>query len=55
MMLDILLTNRAAVLAALGHYQNEMAALASLLKSGDAEGLRVRLAAIRAERRRHFP
>jgi len=40
MMLDILLTNRDALLQALGRFQAEAGALAALLEQGDAEALR---------------
>jgi len=51
MMLDILLTNRLAVLEWLGTCAGELAALATLLRSGDEAGLRDRLAAAQETRR----
>lgn len=57
MMLDILLTNRAAILAALEHYQADLAALAVILQQADEAALagwlaeaRVRHAAYRRHR-----
>jgi prephenate dehydrogenase len=55
MMLDILLTNRAKVLKAVGAYQAQLQSLADLLQAGDEEGLRARLAAIRQTRIEMFP
>jgi prephenate dehydrogenase len=55
MMLDILLTNRAAVLEALAAYRDQIDALIGLLEVGDAEALRARLSEIQAERRQRFP
>jgi prephenate dehydrogenase len=55
MMLDILLTNRAAILEALASYRGEIDALIGLLAAGDAEALRARLSAVQAERRKRFP
>jgi prephenate dehydrogenase len=40
MMMDILLTNRAAILQALGRYQAEVDALLSILESGEVQALR---------------
>jgi prephenate dehydrogenase len=54
MMLDILLTNRTALLESLARYRAELEALAVLLEAGEAEALRARLTAIQAERRSHF-
>jgi prephenate dehydrogenase len=55
MMLDILLTNREALLTALAGYQAELEALLGLVAAGDAEALRARLSEIQAERKRRFP
>jgi prephenate dehydrogenase len=55
MMLDILLTNRQPLLAALGRYRGELEALMALLEAGEAEPLRARLSEIQAERKRRFP
>lgn len=55
MMLDILLTNREALLAALAGYQAELEALTSLVAAGDAGALRARLSEIQAERKKRFP
>jgi prephenate dehydrogenase len=54
MMLDILLTNRSAILETLGGYRAELEALMGLLEAGDAEALRARLSAIQAERLQRF-
>jgi prephenate dehydrogenase len=54
MMLDILLTNREAVLGALNDCDAHMHALARLLEAGDEEGLRTMLATAR-DRRRKLP
>jgi len=51
MMLDILLTNHAAVLEWLEAYAGQLAALATLLRSGDEPSLRDRLARARETRR----
>jgi prephenate dehydrogenase len=50
MMVDILLTNRAAVLDAVGDCRKELDDLARLLEDGDEEGLRGRLRALRESR-----
>jgi prephenate dehydrogenase len=50
MMLDILLTNRAAVLAALAGYRTELETLTDLIERGDAEALRAALAPAQAKR-----
>jgi prephenate dehydrogenase len=47
MMLDILLTNRNAVLEALNTYSTQLRELASLIREGDVEGLRDALTLIR--------
>lgn len=52
MLLDILLTNRAAVLAALDHYVERLTGLRAGLAAGDEAGLRAALADIANERRR---
>ncbi len=54
-MMDILLTNRAEVLKAVGVYQEQLQRLADLLQAGDEEGLRARLTAIRQTRIEMFP
>jgi prephenate dehydrogenase len=54
MMLDILLTNRAAVLQALGRFQAEARALADLLAQGDPEPLRAFLTQAYIRRRSLF-
>ena len=54
MMLDILLTNRIALLETLARYRAELDALMGLLEAGEAEALRAGLTAIQAERRAHF-
>lgn len=51
MMLDILLTNRSSVLAALAVFERELAELTHLLEAGDEAGLRITLDNV-AERRR---
>jgi prephenate dehydrogenase len=50
MMLDILLTNQEAVLEAMGACQAQLRHLARLIESGDEEGLRTVLTAIRDSR-----
>jgi prephenate dehydrogenase len=55
MMTDILLTNRRAILEALGRYEAELGALTGLLESGDADALAAFLAAAAQRRRRLFP
>jgi prephenate dehydrogenase len=50
MMLDILLTNRAAVLRAVAGYRAELETLARLIEQGDAEALRAALAPAQAKR-----
>jgi len=50
MMLDILLTNREAVLEALGTCEAQLSNLARLVEAGDEEGLRAVLTAIRERR-----
>jgi prephenate dehydrogenase len=50
MMLDILLTNRAAIGAALARYRAELDDLTRLLAAGDAEGLRALLQGAQARR-----
>ena len=55
MMLDILLTNRAEVLKAVGAYQAQLQGLADLLQAGDEEGLCARLTTIRQTRIEMFP
>ena len=50
MMLDILLTNREAVLASLDRYVNGLDELRAYLQAGDEEALRARLAAAREQR-----
>jgi prephenate dehydrogenase len=54
MMLDILLTNRAAVLAALAGYRAELETLTRLIEQGDAEALRAALGPARARRAELF-
>jgi prephenate dehydrogenase len=51
MMLDILLTNREAVLEALGTYEVQLRNLARFLETGDEKGLQGALHAIRMRRR----
>ena len=55
MMLDILMTNREAVLQSAAAFQGQLGTLARLLEAGDEEALRTNLAAIRSERMRMFP
>jgi len=55
MMMDILITNRRAVLDATETFQRKLAALVDLLEAEDEAGLKAALAAGRAERRRMFP
>jgi prephenate dehydrogenase len=50
MMVDIMLTNRAAVLQALGRYRRELDGLAELIEAGDADALRAWLAPAQARR-----
>jgi prephenate dehydrogenase len=50
MMLDILLTNRTEVLAALERYQAELETLTGLLEAGEAEALKAYLGAARERR-----
>jgi prephenate dehydrogenase len=54
MMLDVLLTNREAVIRALRTCEAQLRDLARLAESGDEEGLQTVLAAIRDRRRRTF-
>jgi prephenate dehydrogenase len=54
MMVDILLTNRAALLAGLSRYRTELDALISLLEAGNAEALRAALAQAQAKRAELF-
>lgn len=54
MMADTLESNRAAVLAVISIYQNELESLRQLLTQGDTEALRRRLEDIREERRDWF-
>jgi len=54
MMLDILLTNRPAVLAALDTAGRELLALSELLTAADEDGLRTALSACRARRQPMF-
>ncbi len=54
MMLDILLTNRAAVLAALAGYRAELEALTHLIEQGDADALCAALTPARAKRAELF-
>jgi prephenate dehydrogenase len=51
MMLDIMLTNRPAILHALGLYRDELEKLFALLEGNDADGLATLLASARARRR----
>lgn len=53
MMLDILMTNRPAILASLSRYGRELGDLTALLQAGDADGLRAYLTA--AKTRRSLP
>ena len=55
MMLDILMTNQARVLAALEVFQGQLGELARQIEVGDEGALRTRLDGIRAERLRMFP
>jgi prephenate dehydrogenase len=55
MMLDILLTNRAEVLRAVGVFQDQLQALARLLEERDEEALSQALAHLRDKRREMFP
>jgi prephenate dehydrogenase len=55
MMVDILLTNRAAILEALAGYRRELDGLAQLIEAGDADGLRAALAPAQARPRELFP
>lgn len=55
MMLDILLTNREEVLKALDFYQTQLHDLTRLVESGDEEGMRTVLSAIRERRLEMFP
>jgi prephenate dehydrogenase len=50
MMIDILLTNRAAILDALYRYRNQLEAMISLIDAGDADALRAALVAAQAKR-----
>lgn len=54
MMLDILLTNRSAVLEALACYRGELDALMRQIEAGNADTLRAHLTTLQAERRRRF-
>ena len=55
MMLDILITNRRAVLAAADVFRDKLSELTDLLEADDERGLRELLAASRVERQRMFP
>jgi len=55
MMLDILLTNREAVLKALDTCQGQLAHVAHLLETGDEERLRTALTTMRVKRKEMFP
>jgi len=55
MMLDILLTNREAVMEALGVYQAQLRRLTRLVEAGDEEEMRDVLSTIRAQRKEMFP
>jgi prephenate dehydrogenase len=55
MMIDILMTNQEKVLNAVNVYQAQLQNLAHLLETGNEEGLRSTLSAIREERIRMFP
>ncbi|MCD6290232.1 MAG: prephenate dehydrogenase [Anaerolineae bacterium] len=55
MMLDILLTNREAVLAMVERFEADIRALADRLRHGDEAGLAVRLEQIRGIRQEHSP
>jgi prephenate dehydrogenase len=50
MMTDILLTNRAAILDALGHYRRELEALMTVIDKGDPQALRAALASAQSKR-----
>lgn len=52
MMLDILLTNRAAVQGMLSHFQKQLTRLAHLLETGDEAGLKAVMTAAAQRRRR---
>jgi prephenate dehydrogenase len=54
MMIDILLTNRKAILDALKDYRVELDALTTLVESGDEEALRAALAPVQQQRARLF-
>jgi prephenate dehydrogenase len=54
MMVDILLTNRAAVLEALRGYQTELSELAAQIEAGDPAALRAALAPARQRRAELF-
>jgi prephenate dehydrogenase len=54
MMVDILITNRQALLQALGRYRAELDTLASLIEAGDASALRAALAPAQARRAQLF-
>jgi len=54
MMVDILLTNREAILQSLGQYRRELDGLAELIETGDPEALRAALAPAQARRREMF-
>jgi prephenate dehydrogenase len=55
MMLDILMTNREAVLQSVEAFQGQLEVLAGLVAAGDEQALRATLGAIRGERMRMFP
>jgi prephenate dehydrogenase len=50
MMLDILVTNRPAILDGLGRYRAELDALTALLENGNVDGLAAFLQAAKARR-----
>ena len=54
MMLDILLTNRAAVRQMLARFQDQLAGLAHLLETGDEASLSAAMTAVAQRRRRLF-
>jgi len=54
MMLDILLTNRRAILETLHRYRGELETLTALLERGDEAALRAALAPARAQRQKMF-
>jgi prephenate dehydrogenase len=54
MMMDILLTNRKAILDSLRDYRVELDTLAALLESGDEEELRTALAPVQQQRSQLF-